>query len=203
MIAPLQSSTPDIDALQLTFVALLPRIEGYARFAFRQLHCPGRKEDAVAETVALAWRRYVALAERGKDASAFASTLALRCAQAVRSGRRLCGHESHRDVLAPIARHTHDITVVSLRQARTFPNPWEEALHDNRVSPVPDQVGWRLDFPRWRGSHSPRDQAIIDDLMIGERTREVAQLHALSPARVSQLRQEFHTSWRRFHDEVC
>ncbi len=201
MIAPLRSSSSNAMVLQVGFLAILPRIEVHARFAFRHLRCPGRQEDAVAETIALAWRWYVVLARRGKDASAFASTLALRCAQAVRSGRRLCGHESHQDVLAPIARHTHDITVESLRRVRTFANPWEEALHDNSVSPVPDQVGWRLDFPRWRGSHSPRNQAILDDLMVGERTREVAQRHALSPARVSQLRQAFHASWLQFHGE--
>jgi hypothetical protein len=79
--------------------------------------------------------------------------------------------------------------------------PWEEALHDNRLSPVPDQVSFRLDFPRWRGGYSQRDQGIIDELMVGERTGAVAGRHGLSPARVSQLRREFHHDWRRFQGD--
>jgi hypothetical protein len=35
---------------------LLPAIETHARIYFRHLRCPGRKEDAVAEAVALSWK---------------------------------------------------------------------------------------------------------------------------------------------------
>jgi hypothetical protein len=34
--------------------------------------------------------------------------------------------------------------------------------------------------------------------MRGERTLDVAGRHGLSPARVSQLRREFHDDWARF-----
>ena len=38
----------------------------------------------------------------------------------------------------------------------------------------------------------------VDDLMIGGRTSEVASKHGLSPARVAQLRREFHDDWEQF-----
>src|SRR5262249_54204542 len=58
-------------------------------------------------------------------------------------------------------------------------------------------------FPAWRRTRTRRDQRLLDDLMAGERTQEVSQRHGLSPARVSQLRRDFHDDWRRFtsHDE--
>jgi hypothetical protein len=43
-------------ALHAAFLALLPRIERHARICFRHLGCPQGRDDAVAETVALAWR---------------------------------------------------------------------------------------------------------------------------------------------------
>ncbi len=203
MIACCNSRSPDIESLQVAFLSHLPQIQLHADFAFRHIRCPHTRADYTAETVALAWKVFVALARRGKDVAAFITTFALRCSQAVKAGRRLCGQESRRDVLAPTTQQVHGLALEHLLPAGTLGgNPWEEALRDNSVSPVLDQVGWKLDFPRWRGSHSPRDQAILDDLMIGECTQEVAQHHALSPARVSQLRREFHQSWRRFHGEI-
>src|SRR5262249_50448364 len=73
----------------------------------------------------------------------------------------------------------------------------EERLRDNRQTPVPEQVCFRLDFPAWVGSRSERDRRIIDDLLQGERTLDVASRHGLSPGRVSQLRREFLASCRR------
>ena len=64
--------------------------------------------------------------------------------------------------------------------------------------PPPDRAAFRLDFPRWREGHGERDRALIDELMAGGRTGDVAARHGLSPARVSQKRAEFHADWHRF-----
>ena len=61
-----------------------------------------------------------------------------------------------------------------------------------------EQVCFRLDFPAWRASRTERDRRILDDLMVGERTLEVAGKYGLSPGRVSQLRREFLADWHRF-----
>jgi hypothetical protein len=57
---------------------------------------------------------------------------------------------------------------------------------------------FRTDFRAWRASRTERDRRILDDLMLGERTLDVAGKHGLSPGRVSQLRREFLLDWRRF-----
>jgi len=37
-------------------------------------------------------------------------------------------------------------------------------------------------------------------MLVGERTLDLARKHGLSPARVSQLRREFHRDWNQFTD---
>ena len=59
----------------------------------------------------------------------------------------------------------------------------------------------RLDFPAWRATHAERDRRLLDDLMLGERTLDVAGKYGLSPGRVSQLRREFLADWRRYLSE--
>ena len=48
---------------------------------------------------------------------------------------------------------------------------------------------------------SQLDRLVLDDLMLGERTLDVAGKYGLSPGRVSQLRREFLLDWRRYCDE--
>jgi hypothetical protein len=200
--AAVPANAPSIPSLQAAFLALLPQIQTHARFAFRRVPCEHERADCVAETLALAWKQHLALARRGKDAAAFAATFALRCSQAVKAGRRLQRTESGKDVLAPKAQQRRGFALESLPQTGSLSgNRWDEALHDNRVSPVPDQVAFRIDFPRWHSRRPCRDQAVLDDLMAGERTQEVAAKHRLSPGRVAQLRREFRDDWQRFHGE--
>jgi hypothetical protein len=72
---------------------ILPAVERHARVYFRHLRSADQ-EDAVAETIAIAWRWFLRLTERGKDAARFPSALAGYAARAVNSGRRLCGMEN-------------------------------------------------------------------------------------------------------------
>ena len=191
------------DSVQAGFLALLPRIRLHAQVFFRHLKCAHKKEEAVAEAVALAWLWYVRLTRRGKDASRFVTALAGFAARAARSGRRLCGQERARDVLSPAAQRRHGFAVGRLPDVSTLDgNPWDEALIDNTQSPIPDQACFRCDFPAWRGSRTDRDRRVIDALLRGERTQDVAREYGLSPSRVSQLRREFHDDWLTFCDEL-
>jgi hypothetical protein len=189
--------------LQAAFVALRPRIVLHARIYFRDVRCPHQKEDAISETVALAWKSFVRLAKRGKDASRFATALAAFAARAVRSGRRLCGQERARDAMSSAARQRHNLRIGPLPIASSpCGNVFDEALQDNTRTPVPDQVGFRVDFPCWRRSRCERDRNLIDDLMIGESTLTAARRYGLSPARISQLRREFMEDWLAFCGEL-
>jgi hypothetical protein len=189
--------------LQTAFLAILPRIVRHARFHFRDLRCRHRQDDAVAETVALAWHWFRRLAQRGKDASRFPVAFANYAARAAKNGRRLCGQEKTKDPLSPLAQQRRGFAVQSLPMASSMNgNLFDEALAHNTQTPVPDQVSFRLDFPAWRLQRCERDRRLIDELMVGERTLDVARRYGLTPARISQLRRVFYHDWRVFCGEL-
>jgi hypothetical protein len=189
--------------LQATFVSsVLPKVLTHGRVYFRDLHCPHQRADAVAEMVALTWKWHRRLAERGKDAARFPPALATFAARAVRCGRRLAGMDRARDVLSPQAQQRKGFAVSKLPDCSSLDgSQLAEALHDNTRSPLDEQVCFRLDFPAWRASRTDRDRRALDDLMLGERTLDVAGKYGLSPGRVSQLRREFLLDWRRYISE--
>ena len=191
---------PSLLALQAAFLTqVLPKVVSHGRVYFRHLRSAELKEEYIAEMVALAWKWHRRLAERGKDATLFPTALARFAARAVRSGRRLAGMDRSKDVLSPQAQRRKGFAVGKLPEGSTLNgNPLEEALADNTQSPVVEQVCFRLDFPPWRAGRTERDRRLLDDLMLGERTLDVAGKHGLSPGRVSQLRREFLLDWRRY-----
>jgi hypothetical protein len=202
--------------LHAQFLSLiLPYVERHARVVFRHFRCPDRKEDAVCECIAVAWRWFLRLVKQGKDPAEFPSTLATFAARAVRCGRRLGRMERPKDVLSPRAQQLHGFQVESLPLStrNTHENlysvphgqqrqdAFEERLRDNTITPVPEQVSFRLDFPAWLKTRSERDRRVVQDLMAGERTQDVAARHGLTAGRISQLRREFLQDWRRFTED--
>jgi hypothetical protein len=202
--APSQHTPDPVSARRLHagFLAIVPRIEAHGHVYFRYVRRPDRREDAVAEMVALSWLWFVRLAAKGKDATHFASALATFAARAVRAGRRLAGKDRAGDVLSSVAQSRCGFAVGSLPGHSTLAgNPLDEALTDNTKSPVPEQVAFRLDWPCWLATRTDRDRRIVADLMLGERTGDVAARHGLTAGRVSQLRTEFHHDWLAFLGE--
>jgi hypothetical protein len=185
--------------LHARFLSILLRIEQHARIYFRHIKCREQKADRVAETVALAWKWFVRLAERGKDGTRFPSVLANFAARAVNSGRRVCGQLKAKDVFNELVQQRHGFCVGKLPDFSTeSTNPLAEALTDNTVSPVPDQVQFRCDFPAWLTSRTQRDRRMIERMAMAERTKDLARTFGLSEARVSQLRREYQEDWGRF-----
>ena len=201
-----------VGSLHAAFLTILPRIELHALVYFRGLRCPHRKDDAVAETVALAWRWFVRLVERGKDPLTFPTVLAAYAARAVKCGRRLCGQRSGKDALSSLARQRHGFAVEGLPHSvraahderygvasgQRRQDAWEERLRDNTQTPVPEQVAFRLDFPAWLDSLTPRERRLVAEMANSERTLDLSRRFDVSPARISQLRRELHAGWRRF-----
>src|SRR5271167_4693449 len=148
--------------LQETFVTkILPRIEAHGRVYFRHVRSPHRREELLAEMAALTWRWFLRLVRRGKDALKLVGGLATYAARAIRNGRRVCGQERARDAMSGSAQRNHDFTVGSLLEIDSPEDSvFAEALHDNTVSPVPDQVAFRIDFPAWRRTRSERDRRV-------------------------------------------
>ena len=157
--------------LHARFLMLLPRIETHAKFYFRDIRCAAKRADRIAETIALAWRWFIKLEERGKDATQFVSAIATFAARAVKCGRRLAGMERAKDVMNPQTQQRHGFVVERLPDTSTLSgNPLTEALADNTVTPPPDAAAFRVDFPRWLASLPRRDRRVAKNLMIGERT---------------------------------
>jgi len=185
-----------LDRLQADFAALLPRIEHTIRFHLRQIPCPDHRADAVAEAVAVAWHWYRRCAERGKDATQFVTSLASLAARFVRAGRGLCGQQDSADALSPLAQRRHGFFAVPLKTGSGLAGDgYEDALHENTRSPVPDQVQFRCDFPRWLRRLDGRDRRVARELMAGERPVDVASKFGLTKGRVSQLRRAFKQDW--------
>jgi hypothetical protein len=182
--------------------SVLPKVLSHGRVYFRHLRSAQLKEEYLAEMVALAWKWHLRLAERGKDSTCFPSALATFAARAVRCGRKLAGMDRSKDVLSPLAQQRRGFAVCKLPDCSTLDgSPLDEALHDNTRTPPDEQCAFRIDFPAWRATHAERDRRLLDDLMLGERTLDVAGKYGLSPGRVSQLRREFLLDWRRYLSE--
>jgi hypothetical protein len=178
---------------------ILQRVEAHARVYFRHVRCFHRKEELLAEMTALCWKWFLRLVRRVKDVLQFISALVTYAARAVGSGRRVCGHEKARDVLSPCAQHRHSFTVGKLPDYSTLTaNPLADALTDNTQTPPDEQVCFRMDFPAWLSSLGQRNRALATDMALGHCTLELAHGYGISPARVSQLRRDFHTDWTRF-----
>src|SRR5262245_62212190 len=167
---------PSSKHLHAGFLTLLPRIERLARSFFRHVACPGRRADAVAEAVAIAWAQYRRCAEQGRDAARFAVSLALLAARAAGSGRRLCGQERAQDALSPVARMRHGFAVVSLTDlAPVSGDPLVEALTENTSTPPDQQAAFRIDFAEWLRRIGRHRRRVARRLMLGERAYEVAR----------------------------
>jgi hypothetical protein len=203
--------SPSLAHLHARFLALLPAVERHGQIYFRHLG-PHRKADALQEMKALGWKWFLRLHERGRDPAEFVMSFTTLLARAVNSGRRLAGMERAKDVMNKATQRRHGFQVEPLpastrtsheelygaARGQQRHDAFEERLRDNMVTPVPDQVAFRIDFPRWRLSHCRRNRRIIDAMALGERTLDLSKKFGISPSRVSQLRQEFYLDWHRF-----
>jgi hypothetical protein len=204
-----------LDELHAKFLTILPRIELHGRIYFRHLD-PHRKADAIQEMRALAWRWFLRLDEQGKDPADFLMSFTTFLARAVNSGRRLVGMVKSKDVMNPIAQRCYGFKVESLpRFTRTsydhlYASPkgqelydaFEEWLWENTITPILDQVQFRIDFPAWLQTLTGRERRVIRGMARNERTLDLSKQFELSPARISQMRREFQSDWKRFIGEV-
>ena len=198
------STATETHALHSRFLEILPRVELHGRIYFRFLRCSQQREEALAEMIALAWKWFQRLVERGKDPTQFPSALATFAARAVKSGRRLCGQERTKDALSPQAQQRHGFLVSRIPDYSTLEgNPFDEALRDNVQTPVPEQVAFRIDFPAWLRRLGQRNRRVAEEMALGHQTRDMAKKYGLSSARISQLRRELHADWMRFCDVPC
>ena len=199
-----------LNSIHDRFLALLPKIETHGKVVFRQLH-PSNKEEVLQEMRALAWKWFLRLTQRGKDAAQFLSTFNTFLAYAIRNGRRITGNEKAKDVLCRSTQRRHGFTVQPLPTCRASfeqlysevhgqrdHDAFEERLKDNTMTPVPEQAAFRIDWPAWLQTRGQRDRRMIGDLLEGQQGKEVSRKFGISPARLSQLRRAFRADWVRY-----
>ena len=179
------------------FLDLLPRISSQARRAFRQLR-PEHKEELVQEVVVNAYSAFVRLVHRGKADVAYATPLANFAIRQVIAGRRVADKPRLRDVLSPKARS--GFVVERLDRFDEQECEWRQVLVEDRHATPADIAASRIDVAAWLHSLSQRNRRIAKTLAMGETTTDVARKFNLSRPRVSQLREELKTSWKKFHE---
>ncbi|MBA4192796.1 MAG: hypothetical protein C0467_32940 [Planctomycetaceae bacterium] len=199
MNEPTLDQHESIKALQAEFITLLPKIEYTVRVHLQHISCSDRQSDLVCEAIAMCWKWYIGLSRKGRSRAEFLYTFAALAARAAHSGRRLCGSEKARDALSPRCQRMRNFTVSPLpvtsgMTAKVF----DDALIDNTQTPVPDQVQFRLDFPRWRASLGERSRILMDAMIEGHRTNELAAVFRVTQARISQVRRELQEGWHSF-----
>lgn len=200
-------------ALHKEFETLLPRITTYLRCCFRFIRCEATRNDFVAESIGLCWKWFIRTKAQGKQPAEFVVALVRYAARAVRAGRRVCGQEKGKDAMSRTAKIQHRIVV--LRFARGLPAErileqipdindmvvYEEHVTGNAVTPVPDQVAFRIDWPMFLETLTPRDRSIAALLALGHQATDAAREFKLSLPRISQVRKDWQRRWREFHME--
>lgn len=183
-------------------VLILPTIQQYGRSFFRSEHNHSKKEEIFAEMQALGWSWCLRLNEQGMDPAMFKGTLAILLSRAVCSGRRLCGQDKDNDIMSPLAQQRNGFRVQPLPPHETSggDNGALDALQDTTLTLPPDQAAFRHDLLAWIRTHTPRVRRIIYDLMLGERTTDVASKFGATPGRIDQMRRELCADWQRFCD---
>ena len=193
-----KSATP---AWHQAFLALLPRICHYARFAFRRLD-PEAKQEAIQSVVAGALNAYVRLVQLGKADIAYATPLAMYAIRQYRDGRRLGCRLNARDISSPYAQKRKGIVLQRLDKFDTDEGVWKEILLEDKTVGPAELAATRIDFPAWLRTLQPRDRRIALKLATGETTGRVARMFQVSAGRISQLRTEFKRAWESFQGET-
>lgn len=193
---PPESATAD--RVEQAFLTILPVVRGIACGSFRHVRCPARRDDLVADAIALAFAWCRRLVASGRDPTAFPVALARLAVRAAACGRRVAGQERINDVLSAACRRRHGFAVLALTAGSPPVAPEiADALAGHTKAPVPAQVAFRVDFGDWLAHLPDVRRRIASRLAAGHRTQDVAAEFAVTPARISQMRSELR------HDYLC
>ncbi len=187
-------------AHQSLFMKMLPVIQRTASINFRDLNAEA-KAEATAEVIAHAFVMFVGLVGRGRQALAYPSVLAMYGIKRVKIGRKAASPQSVTNVSSRYCRIQKGVKLETLDHFDCTEGIWREAvIPDDRRSPS-DQAAFRIDFPAYLDTLSPRDRKIALELAAGERPGVVAKQLGISAGRISQIRSALAVRWREYHGE--
>jgi len=194
-------SEEQIETWKQRFESALPRIETHARIYFRDWRRdPQKFDEVIEETRAMAWKAYLRECIRGNNPDEYISAIARYSVKQVLSGRSVTGQEKVKDVLSRRAQRHKGFTVKSLTAHNCDGKVIVDGLADNHNASPADQAAFMVDTPEWLkrlGSKRP----IIEGMMMGDSTQELAQKFKRSPGRISQMRSEANEDYLEFTGE--
>ena len=190
-----------VPAWHAKLLAMLPTIIRYAKRAFRGCD-PEARQEAVQNVVANTTAAVAGLAKRGKLDLAYPTVLAKFGIRQTLDHRKTGSSLNIKDVLSKCCQEHKGVMVERLDKFNEQEDCWEEAVVvDTRNAPVPATVAFRVDFKDWLKSLHPRDRKVARYLSLGHRNADAARKFGVSQGRISQLRRESATNWRKFIGE--
>jgi DNA-directed RNA polymerase specialized sigma24 family protein len=171
---------------QSVFTVRLPELQRITKSAFRHLD-GDRQEEAVQNTIALAWKQYRALVIKGRtDAEQMLTSILYYSIQQTKCGRTIQSCPVSSDTLEK--RRRGETTVEDID------------VHDlmGRTTPVLEAVSFRVDVPRFFDTLTDRQRETARLLASGFTTSEVAESMDVTPGAVSQFRTRFKMLYEDF-----
>ena len=178
----------------VSFDVLLPKMLPYFRHYAKRYSRNKRidRNDVIQDLIGIALQIYTSAVRRGKEV--YYSPLVRWAIKRYRDGRRCRGYNST-DIFSE---HTQ---MLGRSKVHSFHDEEGEDRHhfmeDRRVN-VADTVQFKIDYEEWHQQHSERDQQIITDLSMGERTGDVAKKYGVSAGLISQYRKRYRNSWDNY-----
>ena len=151
---------------------------------------PDRREEAIQNTLAVAWKFLYALFEQGRllHPEIWKSVLWYSVRQTKR-GRTPLGQPGAKDAFE------------GRRRGRVKFEPVDLQDLIGRKTPVLDQVIFRVDVARFLSTLTPRQQMLAYELAAGGSTKGVAERHGVTPGAISQFRNRFRMLYNDFFAE--
>jgi DNA-binding CsgD family transcriptional regulator len=184
-------TAPDIEQVKQRFTELYPRVLKMASYQHRRLHGHLR-DDAVADTVAMAWRYYRNMALKGGDADRLLGTIVSYSAKHTRAGRKVGASPRSDDVLARSG------------QCRVAPLPHsEKEITSGRVYAALEAKGddpaekavCNADFEALLETLSPKERELAKSLQSGLNMNDVARQRGVSHTAIYDLRRTLARKW--------
>lgn len=192
------------------FLKCLPAVRTHAAIQFRNLREVDR-EEAIAEAVAAGLVNIHSATANGQLQRLTPSTVATFAVLHVKDGRHVGGRtDSTTDVLSGKAQQVRGYKALGLAwnsnyayDCLTDPTSpvWKRALLEDRRTPVPDQVAFRIDWSVFLRSQHDRTRMALAMLAEGYQQTEVADRLGVTPAAVCQRLKRAEREWLQWQRE--
>lgn len=173
----------NLDSLQRFFVDHLAEMQRMIVRHFRHLD-PDKRQEAVQNTLALAWKFLYALFRQGRSPEIWKSVVWYAIKQ-TKSGRMIQGQPRAKDAFecrrrGPVRFEQVDLNGLIGRKTLVF-----------------DQVVFRVDIAKLLSTLSVRNQSLACDLASGMTTTEAASKYRVTAGAIAQYRKRF----KKWHDQ--